>query len=88
MSVIIVSGPEKWIHKTVGNCYHEYNKIFTIQASSRGDVIEWSTKYSRLDHMRTHGNCGDTSWAIQQGGELFTGELFAVRFWYNVDSSD
>ena len=83
MSVIIVSEPEKWLHKTIGNCYHEYNKIFTVQAASGDEVGEWAAKYSQLDHMRSRGNCGDTSWVIQQAGALF-----AVRFSYRVDSGD
>ena len=83
MSVIIVSEPEKWLHKTIGNCYHEYNKIFTIQASAAEEVDGWAAKYSQLDHMRTRGNCGDTSWTIQR-----VGALFAVRFSYRVDSGD
>lgn len=83
MSVIIVSEPEKWLHKTIGNCYHEYNKIFTVQAASEVDVDEWASKHAQLPHMRSRGNCGDTFWITQK-----VGALFAVRFCYRVDSGD
>lgn len=83
MSVIIVSEPERWVHKTLGNCWHEYNKIFTVQAASRDEVSGWAEQYSQLDHMRSRGNCGRTAFTIQQ-----VGALFAVRFTYQVDSGD
>lgn len=83
MSVTIISEPEKWLHKTIGNCYHEYNKIFTVQGTSADEIAEWAAKYSQLPHMKSRGNCGDTAWTIQP-----VGALFAVRFTYLVDSSD
>lgn len=79
----IISEPERWTQKNLGRCYNSYNKIFTVQADTVEEIEGWAAKYSKLDHMRSRGNCGETKWKIQK-----IGGLYAVHFVYEIDSGD
>jgi hypothetical protein len=81
--VSVISEPERWTHKRLENCFHSYNKIFVVTASSRGDVESWAEKFSTTDAVRSRGNCGETKWNVQP-----IGATFAVHFVYEVDSGD
>lgn len=81
--VSVISEPERWTHKRLGNCFHSYNKIFVVAAPSIDEVESWAEKFSTTDAMRSRGNCGETRWKVQP-----IGATFAVHFVYEVDSGD
>jgi hypothetical protein len=78
MPVTILSHPDRWVRKSLTGNADLFSKIFSVQAPSESEVLEWARVFAMTDQMRSQGD-DVTRFQIQK-----IGAVFGVHFYWEV----